>query len=899
MKKNGERRPTPIKKLFLIDGSSYLFRAFHAIRGLSTSKGLPTNAIFGFTSMLLKVLKDHRPEAMAVVFDSRGPTFRSEMYDAYKAQRPPAPQDLKVQIPYIKEILKALRIPVLEKEGYEADDIIGSLVKQARQEGIEVVIISGDKDLLQLVDEGVTQLDTMKDEAFGPEEVEERFGVPPKLLPDFIGLCGDPIDNIPGVPGIGKKTAAQLIQKYGTLEELLSKLDRIPDSELKPKLKEKLRKGATKALLSKRLATIDGDVSLELQWEDFLLAPPDEERLRKIFEELEFRKFLRELLPQRAFPREEYKLILKEEELRQSVRAFIEEGTPFSLCLKLDCRDPITAIPVGIALYNPPRGGLYVPTGHNYEGAPQQIPPERALEILKPLLEGIIALYGHEVKKILIPLLRRGIILNGLRCDTALAAYLLDPEGRDYSLEALVAQYLDRSLSSCREVVKGEGLQRVEVEQARDYACEEAQAVYLLSEELLKRLESEGLLRLFEEVELPLIEVLARMEIWGVRVDRKKLSELSGELEGRLKELQERVWALAGEEFNLNSPQQVGRILFEKLGLPVLKRTRKKAYSTDVEVLEALSEIHEVPRLLLEYRGLQKLKSAYVDALPKLIHPLTGRIHTSYNQTATATGRLSSSEPNLQNIPVRGELGRKIREAFIPEDGWLLLSADYSQIELRILAHLSGDEVLIESFKKGEDIHARTASEVFGVPKEMVTPEMRRAAKVINFGIIYGMSPYGLAKELGVEQKVAARYIEDYFRRHRGVKAFIDQTLKEAREKGVVRTLFGRKRPLPAIQSPNRNLRQFAERTAINTPIQGTAADLIKKAMVDIYRRIASEGLQAKLIIQVHDELVLEVKPEDLERTSRIVKESMEGVAKFRVPLVVNISHGLSWGEIH
>ncbi len=899
MRRNGEgRKPLPIKRLFLIDGSSYLFRAFHAIKGLSTSRGFPTNAIFGFTSMLLKILRDYKPEAMAVVFDAKGPTFRSQLYGEYKAQRPPAPGDLKVQIPYVKEILQAFRIPILEKEGFEADDVIGALTKRARQEGIEVVIVSGDKDLLQLVGEGVVQLDTMKDETFGPEEVQDKIGVRPELLPDFIGLCGDSIDNIPGVPGIGKKTAAELIRKFGPLEQLLSNLERIPDEELRPKLKEKLKKEMRKALLSKRLATIRGDVPLEFRWEDFLLSPPEEGRLRQIFEELEFRRFLKELFPPAGFSHEGYRL-LGEEDLTALVERLRTRTSPFAFSLPMSSRDPLEAEPVGVALCPLPKEAYYLPLGHRYEGAPLQMGPREGLGRLRPLFEGDLPKYGHEVKRQLILLLRQGIDLKGLACDAAVAAYLLDPEGRDYSLQALSERYLGRSMS-CRDVGgKGGGLQKVQVEQAKDLACEEAEAAYLLSELLLRRLDEEGLRPLFQEIEVPLIEVLAWMEIWGVKVDVGYLQRLSEELQGRLRELQEEVWSLAGEEFNLNSPQQVGKVLFEKLGLPVLKKTKKKAYSTDVEVLEALSHDHEVPRLLLEYRTLQKLKSAYVDALPKLINPSTGRIHTSYNQTATATGRLSSSEPNLQNIPVRGEIGAKIREAFIPEEGWRLLSADYSQIELRILAHLSGDEHLIESFNKDEDIHARTASEVFGIPPEAVTPDMRRAAKVINFGIVYGMSPYGLAKELGVDQRTAAQYIEEYFKRYQGVRAFIDRTLEGARSHGYVTTLFGRRRLLPAIKSNNRTLRQFAERTAINTPIQGTAADLIKKAMIGIYRRIRSEDLEAKLIIQVHDELVLEVREGALERVEEVVREEMEGVADLRVPLVVNLSHGMSWGEIH
>ena len=881
----------PFNRFYLIDGSSYLFRAFFALPRLSTSRGLPTNAVYGFISMLLKLLREHRPQAMAVVFDGPKPSFRKELYNDYKAQRPPAPDDLKVQIPYVKEVLSAMRIPVLEVEGFEADDVIATLTEKAKREGLEVVIVSGDKDLLQLVSDQVTELDTMKDERFGPQEVREKFGVPPERIPDLIGLMGDQSDNIPGIEGIGPKTARMLIERYGTLEELLGKLDQIPDSELKPSLKEKLRKGAHKALLSKRLAQIRRDIPLEVRWEEFLLAPWDEERLRKVFQELEFKKFLRELLPSKPIEGKNYGLLSNEKELEEVLGKV--KGRPFSLCLYPSSDDPILQEPIGISLYEPQLGAYYLPLG-----PPQGLEARGILEKIAEVLDSG-PLYCHDAKPQWRLLLKENLSLRGLRVDTALMAYLLDPEGRDYSLPTLAGQYLSVSFGAVRDLVTSRGMRKVELHQARDFACEEAQVVHMLSEKLLERLREEGLEELYFEVELPLIEVLAQMELWGVKVDAGRLEGLSRELSSRLKELEAKICELSGERFNINSPQQVGRILFEKLKLPVVKRTPKKAYSTDTEVLETLAFLHEVPRLILEHRILSKLKSTYVDVLPKLIHPETGRVHTSFNQMATATGRLSSSEPNLQNIPIKGELGRRIREAFVSEPGWVLLGADYSQIELRILAHLSQDEALIEAFRSGRDIHSETASAVFGVPQDRVTPEMRRQAKVINFGIVYGMTPYGLAKELGVEPKVADRYIQDYFRRHQGVKAYIDRTLDEVRRTGVARTMFGRKRPIPGINSPNRNQRQFAERTAINTPIQGTAADLIKKAMIGIYKEIRDKGLPAKLILQVHDELLLEVREDVVESLAPRVRELMEGVAHLSVPLEVNVAWGRSWGEIH
>lgn len=875
----------PYSRLYLVDGSSYLFRAFFALPRLSTSKGLPTNAVYGFTSMLLKLLREERPQALAVVFDGPKPSFRKELFDDYKAQRPPAPDDLKVQIPYVKAVLEAMRIPVLEIEGYEADDVIATVAERARGEGIEVVIVSGDKDLLQLVGDGVWELDTMRDERYGPEEVREKLGVPPEKVPDLIGLMGDQSDNIPGVEGIGPKTAAMLLERYGSIEELLEKLDRIPDSELKPSLKEKLKKGAHKALLSKRLAQVVRDLPLEVRWEDFLLAPWDEERLRKVFQELEFRKFLRELLPPKALE-VQGRILGSVEELREVMRGL--EGKAFSVCLYSSGDDPVLQEPIGLSLYEPGIGACYFPLG---EGA------KEALRVLGEALDKGRPVF-HDAKPQFRLLLREGIGPPEGFLDTAIMAYLLDPEARDYSLPTLSAQRLSVSFGPARDLVTSMGLRRVEPEKARDFACEEAAVVFHLSEALSEEVSREGLEGVLREIELPLVEVLAQMEVWGVKVDAERLLRLSEELGSRIRELEERVWALCGDCFNLNSPQQVGKVLFEKLKLPVVKRTPKKAYSTDTEVLETLAQLHEVPRLILEHRTLSKLKSTYVDVLPRLIHPRTGRVHTSFNQMATATGRLSSSDPNLQNIPVRGELGREIREAFVSEPGWVLIGADYSQIELRILAHLSGDEALIEAFRRGRDIHAETAAQVFGVPPERVTPEMRRQAKVINFGIVYGMTAYGLAKELGVDPKVADRYIEDYFRRHPGVKAWIEGVLAEARGKGAVRTMFGRKRPIRGINSRNRNERQFAERTAINSPIQGTAADLIKKAMLAVYREIKGSGV-AKLILQVHDELLIEVKEEHAEPLAQRVKELMEGVAELKVPLVAEVAIGKNWGEIH
>jgi DNA polymerase-1 len=889
----------PLKKFFLIDGSSYFFRAFFAIRGLSTAKGLPTNAAFGFTSMLLKVMRDHKPDGVAVVFDARGPTFRHKLYGDYKANRPTMPDDLAVQIPYIKKIVGGFRIPTLEKEGYEADDVIGTIAKKAEKDGIEVVIVSGDKDLLQLVSEKVTLLDTMKDAHKGLREVKERFGVIPERLPDIMGLSGDSIDNIPGVPGIGEKTAVDLIKRFGSLDSLLQKLEEVDEKELKKKTREKILQHRDQALLSRDLATIDTHVPLEVRWDDFLLSPPDEEGLRAIFKEMEFHKFIQELVPHKSISYEAYHLITTEEELAQLV-AGLKDAEVFSVDLETTSRDPITAKVVGLSFSHRPHEAYYCPVAHDYPGVPPQLSPSLVLEQLRPILEDTQkGKYGQNIKYDYLVLRRHGVQMAGIACDTMVASYLLNPTKRSHSLENIAQEYLEHQMITYKEVTeKGQGFQKVDIQQAMRYSGEDADVTFLLAELLMTKLAEEGLKDLFFQMELPLVEVLAEMELWGVKINPDLLQELSKELETRLWALEKRVFDLVGEEFNINSTQQLGKILFEKLRLPVIKKT-KTGYSTDVEVLEELAKEHELPRTVLEYRSFTKLKSTYADALPKLIDPSTGRVHTSYNQTVTATGRLSSSDPNLQNIPIRTEEGRRIREAFVPEDGWWMISADYSQIELRILAHLSRDTTLIKTFQGGEDIHTRTASEIFGIPQNKVTPQMRREAKVINFGIIYGMSPYGLAKELGVEPKVAAEYIEEYFRRYQGVKSYIDGTLKEAKRKGYVTTLYNRRRYLPEINSSNRTARQFAERTAINTPIQGTAADLIKIAMIRIYRRIKAEGLKAKMLMQVHDELVLEVPDDEVERAERMVKEEMEGVLDMVVPLKVSVERGRNWGQIH
>ena len=885
-------------KLFLIDGSSYLFRAFYAISHLSNSKGLPTNATYGFIQMLLRVLKEHRPDYLAVIFDSKAPTFRSKVYKEYKANRPAMPESLSPQIPYIKKIIEGYRIALLELEGYEADDLIGTVAKRLESE-VDVVIITGDKDILQLVSDRIQVHDSMKEKRFGVEEVIERFGVSPEQVVEVMGLSGDAVDNIPGVPGIGEKTAIQLIKTYGSIENLLAHVEEIP----RKRLKENLKIHGDLARLSRQLATIHTDVPVHFQLEDFFLSPPDLKSLKEIFKELEFNKLLKELFAEEAsLPAgRNYRLITDRNEFFTLLED-LRKATTFSIDLETTSPYPMWADLVGISLSYAPHQAFYIPLGHQ-EGTTQQLPLPWVLEQLKPVLEDReVKKVGQNIKYEWIVLKQHGIHLQGIEGDTMVASYLLNPTKHNHNLIEIAQEYLDRSVTDFKEVV-GSGMKavtfdQIELAKARDYSCEDADVTLQLSHLLFPKLKEEGFQDLFDRVEMPLVTVLAKMEMNGVKIDLDLLQEYSKEIETQLQQKTERIYGLAGEVFNINSSQQLGKILFDKLKLPVLKKTKTGA-STDVEVLTKLSLQHELPFEILGYRNLSKLKSTYVDALPKLIHPKTGRVHTSYNQTVTATGRLSSSDPNLQNIPVRAEEGNRIRQAFIPEKRWSLVSADYSQIELRILAHLSQDETLIKAFQNDEDVHARTASEIFSVPMEKVTPSMRREAKVINFGIIYGMSGYGLSQQLGTDPKIAQAYIDEYFRKYTGVQTYIEKSLEEARQKGYATTLLHRRRYLPDIHSSTVAIRQATERMAINTPLQGTAADIIKVAMIRIQNRIEELGLSTKMIMQVHDELVFEAPEEELQKAFSMTQDEMETVMNLSVPLKVSIHSGKNWAEVH
>jgi DNA polymerase-1 len=886
--------------VYLIDGSAYIHRAYHAIQGLATSQGLPSNAVFGFTRMLIKLMQDRRPQYAAMFFDARGPTFRHRIFADYKANRPPMPEELAVQIPYIKEVTAAYRLPVFEMAGYEADDLIGTLARRLEDQGRPVVMVTGDKDFVQLLSERVSIWDPMKDAETDLARIRETMGVDPRQVADVMGLSGDATDNIPGVPGIGPKTALDLIRTFGSLEGLYAQLD----SLARPKQKENLERYREQAFLSRRLATIRTDAPLALEVQALQVQDPDTRALSDLFRKLEFRQLQQEL-PQTAERRpKDYRAILDGAGLAALVARLQADGV-LAIDTETTSQDPMRAELVGLSFSTESDRAVYIPCGHRYLGAPRQLDRAFVLDQLRPVLENPAARkVGQNIKYDAIVLARHGVQLQGVVFDTMLASYLLDPGKRAHNLDQIALDVLDHKTTRFEELVgkrkAAATFAEVPLEEAVPYACEDADVTRLAYERLARRLEEVGLTQLMDAVEMPLVPVLQRMEMRGVAVDVDRLHALSKSLEHQLEALEAGICALAGERFNIHSSQQLGYILFEKLKLPVQKKTKKKtAYSTDVDVLTALAALHELPAMVLKHRTLAKLKSTYADALVSLVHPATGRIHTSYHQTVTATGRLSSSDPNLQNIPIRTEEGLEIRRAFVPRAGWRLLSADYSQIELRILAHCSEDETLIRSFREEEDIHTRTASEVFQVEPGRVTADLRRQAKAINFGIIYGMSAFGLSRQLEISQKMAKTYIDSYFARYPGVQRFLERTLEEARRTRRSSTLLGRIRLLPDITNSNPVIRQAAERTAINTPIQGSAADLIKVAMIRIDGTLTREGFQAAMLLTVHDELVFEAPPDEVEAVGRRVRDIMEGIWELKVPLKVNVAAGSNWAEAH
>jgi DNA polymerase-1 len=878
-------------RIFLIDGNSYIYRAFHAIPYLSITKGLPTNAIYGFIQMLLKLIKGYKPDHIAVVFDAKGPTFRHKVYGDYKATRPEMPDTLRPQLPYIREVVKAYNIPALELEGYEADDIIGTLARRFKSEEIEVVIVTGDKDMMQLIDDNTTMLDTMKDRSYGVAEVKDRFGgLEPQKIIEIMALAGDSSDNIPGVPGVGEKTAIKLIKEFETIEQLYSDIEKVSGKALR----EKLIENEESARLSRELATIDTDVPIDCNFEDLSLSSPNNNRLKELFKELEFKRFLRDIQNDisdgEGFTVSPFRV--QDREGLDKLTTELFKNRTMSISLKTVGQLPDTEV-LALAIST----GFELNLDHSsvffLSPLDTGLDEPSIVEALKTIIEDERMLkLTQDAKGIYTFFKRRGVKVHGISMDISLASYLLNPSASEHSIRTVADSYLGIEMRDSKKM----SIESVDMEELCRTVSEEAEAIRMVSSKLNDELEKAGLLSLFREIEMPLIEVLADMELAGIKIDENYLHGLSSELENKLSLIADEIYILAGTEFNINSPKQLAEILFEDLNLKPVKKT-KTGFSTNESVLIALSIVHELPGKVLGYRQLAKLKSTYVDSLIELINPDTGRVHTSFNQTVTATGRLSSSRPNLQNIPIKTETGKRIRELFIAEEDCVLLSADYSQIELRLVAHLSGDEILIDAFNRGEDIHQRTASEVFGIKSELVTKEMRRRAKTINFGIIYGMGSQGLANELGISQAKAKEYIDSYFDRYRGVKRFIDSTIKEATERGYTTTLFGRKRYVKELISDIEAVKSFGERIAINTPIQGGAADIIKIAMINVARRLKRDDYRSRMLLQIHDELLFEVPKNEVEPMRNIVKHEMEGVIALSIPIKVNIATGRSWLE--
>jgi len=876
--------------LALVDGSNYLYRAYYGIPALTNSKGFPTNAIYGFTTMLMKLLRDLQPDYIVVTFDLKGPTTRHGEFEDYKATRKPMPDDLIPQVPFIKEVIRGFSVCLLEKQGIEADDLIGTLTVRACAKGWRTALISGDKDLMQLVGDCVTMIDSMKDKTYDAAAVKEKFGVGPDQVVEILGLMGDTSDNIPGVPGIGPKTARRLIEEYGSVEAVIANAEKLHNV----KLRESFRQHAEQARLSRQLALIRTDVDIDFDLQDAARKEPDKELLTRLFSEFEFSSLLQQIKTNAAKPAKECAIVTEAAKLSE-LAARLQESAEIACEIIWEKNPPQELIGLSLGA-----GGdvFYIPLGHT--NAKMQLTAKDVLAHLAPVFT------RAEIKKQVYDLKTALVTLANLEIksgdDLQLAAYLLNPARQSYELDEMAWEYLHERVPAPNDVAGGKGktypLALVPVDRMAAYAGQRVDAIAPLARALAEKVEEAGATTLYRDVEMPLLYALAAMEKKGVLVDTALLKQMSEELGQLLSLSEEKIHRLSGEKFNINSPKQLQAILFEKLKLPKGKKT-KEGYSTDVDVLTELARSHELPAEILAYRSLSKLKSTYVDALPALINPQTGRIHTSYNQTVAATGRLSSSNPNLQNIPIRTLEGKRIRQAFIADPGSVLISADYSQIELRVLAHLCEDETLLEAFNAEEDIHTRTASDVFGVFPQMVSPDMRRQAKVINFGILYGMSAFGLAKELGVPQKMAQAYIDGYFARYQKVRAYLDGILEGARRDGFVCTLLNRRRYLPELKSAIPSVRQFAERMAINAPIQGSAADLIKVAMVNIDYLLTQNNLDARLIMQVHDELVVEAPVGEKAEVMALVKKEMEEVIKLKVPLKVEIAAGKNWDEAH
>ncbi len=904
--------------LVLVDGSSYLYRAFHALPPLVSSKGQPTGAIKGVVNMLRRMQSDYPESEVVVVFDAKGKTFRDDIYPEYKAHRPPMPDDLRCQIEPLHAVIRAMGLPLLVIEGVEADDVIGTLAAMATEAGRDCVVSTGDKDMAQLVNQHVTLVNTMTDTVMDIPGVQNKFGIGPELIIDFLALMGDKVDNIPGVPGVGEKTALALLQNLGGLEAIYANLDKVPTLTFRgaKTMPKKLEENREQAFLSYELATIKIDVELSLTLADLRNETPDRETLLHWFQELEFKGWINQLQKESseetgsepasapAAVERVYETVLTEADFNRWMDQ-LKQASLFAFDTETTSLDYMQAELVGVSFSVESGKAAYVPFAHDYLNAPVQLEREYVLDALKPLLESEKHLkVGQNLKYDKSVLARYDITLRGIAFDTMLESYVLDSTGTRHDMDSLSLKYLGESTVSFEDIA-GKGVKQltfnqISLEQAGPYAAEDADITLRLHQTLWPKLEADAPLKsVFESIELPLVGVLSRMERTGALVDANLLGVQSIELADRLQVLEREAFELAGQEFNLSSPKQLQELLFNKLGLPVIKKTPKGQPSTAEEVLEELALSHELPRLILEHRSLSKLKSTYTDKLPRMVNPVSGRIHTSYHQAVTATGRLSSSEPNLQNIPVRTGEGRRIRQAFIAPKGYKVVAADYSQIELRIMAHLSKDEGLLSAFAHGLDVHKATAAEVFGVPLDSVTADQRRSAKAINFGLIYGMSAFGLAKQLGISRQSAQDYVNLYFERYPGVKDYMERTRKQAHEQGYVETLLGRRLHLPEINARNKMRQQAAERTAINAPMQGTAADIIKKAMISVDQWLAESGLDARMVMQVHDELVLEVAEACLDTVVDGLREHMTAAAELAIPLLVDVGVGDNWDEAH
>ena len=924
--------------LVLVDGSSYLYRAFHAFPPLTNSAGEPTGAMYGVLNMLKSLISQVQPSHIAVVFDAKGKTFRDEMFEQYKSHRPPMPDDLRKQIQPLHDIIRALGIPLLVIEGVEADDVIGTLAVAASKANQKVLISTGDKDMAQLVDDNIMLINTMNNTLLDCEAVIEKYGIPPELIIDYLALMGDSADNIPGVAGVGEKTALGLLQGIGSMAEIYANLDKVAELPIRgaKKLGDKLLAEKEMADLSYRLATIKTDVALDITPEELTLGASNNDQLTEYFGRYEFKRWLNEVmngadsitnnneqstkinhyqatpalaqdnsdetLPAIQIDRSRYETLLTEADLNRWVEK-LKQAKLFALDTETDNLDYMAANLVGISFALENGEAAYLPLQLDYLGAPKTLEKTTALTLLKPILENpAIQKVGQNFKYDLTIFARNGIDVQGVAFDTMLESYVLNSTGR-HNMDDLAKRYLGHQTISFEEIAgKGKNqltFNQIPLEKAAEYAAEDADVTMKLQQVLWEKLSKEPTLeKLFKEMELPLLGVLSRMERRGVLIDSDALFLQSNEIANRLSELEEQAYVLAGQPFNLASTKQLQEILFDKLGLPVIQKTPKGAPSTNEEVLEELAFSHELPKVLVEHRGLSKLKSTYTDKLPQMVNPQTGRVHTSYHQAVTATGRLSSSDPNLQNIPIRNEEGRRIRQAFIAREGFTVVAADYSQIELRIMAHLSQDQGLINAFTQGKDIHRSTAAEIFGVALDEVTSEQRRNAKAINFGLIYGMSAFGLSRQLGIGRTDAQSYMDLYFKRYPGVQTFMHDIREKAKAQGYVETLFGRRLYLPDINSSNGMRRKAAERVAINAPMQGTAADIIKRAMIQLDQKLQNDP-DIAMIMQVHDELVFEVRSEKVEFYSEFIKTHMESAANLVVPLIVEVGQGTNWDEAH